>query len=159
MSRIEVFEQILAGDPANTAVLFGLAKEYVDMPVDQIEKLMESPIHEVRAGAMSIMGQCAKGKKCSEERLKELYELYLRRHDDRARARAIERFSQSPRSLSTRGRSCDGARSSGDGRRVSNDFGEWTVSVVLLSALRRGIFIVRYAQIGRLRSGRSDRLI
>ena len=27
-SRIEVFEQILAGDPANTAVLFGLAKEY-----------------------------------------------------------------------------------------------------------------------------------
>ena len=28
MSRIEVFEQILAGEPANTAVLFGLAKEY-----------------------------------------------------------------------------------------------------------------------------------
>ena len=27
-SRIEVFEQILAADPANTAVLFGLAKEY-----------------------------------------------------------------------------------------------------------------------------------
>ena len=61
--------------------LFALAKEYVDMPVAEIEKLMESPIHEVRAGAMSIMGQCAKGKKCSEERLKELYDLYLRRHD------------------------------------------------------------------------------
>jgi len=27
-SRIEVFEQMLTGDPANTAVLFGLAKEY-----------------------------------------------------------------------------------------------------------------------------------
>ena len=27
-SRIEIFEQILAGDPANSAVLFGLAKEY-----------------------------------------------------------------------------------------------------------------------------------
>lgn len=27
-SRIQIFEQILAGDPANTAVLFGLAKEY-----------------------------------------------------------------------------------------------------------------------------------
>ena len=27
-SRIQVFEQILAGDPSNTAVLFGLAKEY-----------------------------------------------------------------------------------------------------------------------------------
>ena len=27
-SRIEIFEQMLAGDPANTAVMFGLAKEY-----------------------------------------------------------------------------------------------------------------------------------
>lgn len=27
-SRIEVFEQMLAAEPANTAVLFGLAKEY-----------------------------------------------------------------------------------------------------------------------------------
>jgi predicted Zn-dependent protease len=27
-SRIDVFEQILQSDPANTAVLFGLAKEY-----------------------------------------------------------------------------------------------------------------------------------
>ena len=27
-SRIEIFEQMLAGDPSNTAVLFGLAKEY-----------------------------------------------------------------------------------------------------------------------------------
>ncbi|MBK8464619.1 MAG: DNA alkylation repair protein [Chloracidobacterium sp.] len=61
--------------------IFKLGKEYANMPVAEIEKLMASPIHEVRAGAMSIMGQCAKGKKCSEERLKELYELYIRRHD------------------------------------------------------------------------------
>ena len=27
-SRIEVFEQMLAGDPGNSVVLFGLAKEY-----------------------------------------------------------------------------------------------------------------------------------
>ena len=27
-SRIDVFEQMLTGDPANTMVLFGLAKEY-----------------------------------------------------------------------------------------------------------------------------------
>jgi len=58
-----------------------LAKEYIDMPVSEIEKLLDSPVHEIRAGGMSIMGQCAKGKKCSEERLKELYDLYLRRHD------------------------------------------------------------------------------
>lgn len=61
--------------------VFALGKEFRDMPVGEIEKLMESPIHEVRAGAMSIMGQCAKGPKCSDERLKELSDLYLRRHD------------------------------------------------------------------------------
>jgi 3-methyladenine DNA glycosylase AlkD len=61
--------------------IFALAKQYSDMPVGEIEKLMESPVHEVRAGALSIMGQCAKDKMCSEERLKELYDLYIRRHD------------------------------------------------------------------------------
>jgi 3-methyladenine DNA glycosylase AlkD len=61
--------------------VFALGKEFSDMPVGEIENLMESPIHEVRAGAMSIMGQCAKGKKCSPERLKDLYDLYIRRHD------------------------------------------------------------------------------
>jgi 3-methyladenine DNA glycosylase AlkD len=61
--------------------IFELAKRYTEMPVAEIEKLLESPIHEMRVGALSIMGQCAKGKKCSEERLKELSDLYLRRHD------------------------------------------------------------------------------
>lgn len=61
--------------------VFALGKEFREMSVGEIEKLMESPIHEVRAGAMSIMGQCAKNGKCSHERLEELYKLYLRRHD------------------------------------------------------------------------------
>jgi 3-methyladenine DNA glycosylase AlkD len=61
--------------------IFKFAKEYIEMPVGEIEKLMESPVHEVRAGAMSIMGQAAKVPKISEARLKELYELYIRRHD------------------------------------------------------------------------------
>lgn len=61
--------------------IFALGKEYVQMPMAEIEKLMESPIHEIRVGAMSIMGQCAKGKKCPPNRLEELYELYIRRHD------------------------------------------------------------------------------
>ncbi len=61
--------------------IFKLGKEFSQMPVGEIEKLMESPIHELRVGAMSIMGQSAKGKRCSEERLKELYDLYIRRHD------------------------------------------------------------------------------
>lgn len=61
--------------------VFTLGKKYRDMPVTEIEKLMESPIHEVRAGAMSVMGQCAKAANCPESRLRELYDLYIRRHD------------------------------------------------------------------------------
>jgi predicted Zn-dependent protease len=34
MNRIEVFKQMLTGDPANTTVLFGLAKEYEKAGLD-----------------------------------------------------------------------------------------------------------------------------
>ncbi len=61
--------------------VFALAKEYIEMPAAEIEKLMESPIHEARAGAMSVMGKSAASKNVQPERLKELYDLYLRRHD------------------------------------------------------------------------------
>ena len=61
--------------------LFALAKEFIDMPLDEVEKLLESPIHEVRAGGCSIMGKQATARKTPESRRRELYELYLRRHD------------------------------------------------------------------------------
>jgi hypothetical protein len=61
--------------------IFKLGKEFQLMPVAEIEKLLDHPVLNVRTGAMSIMGQCAKGKKCTPERLAELYELYIRRHD------------------------------------------------------------------------------
>ncbi len=61
--------------------LFALAKEFIEMPLEQIEKLLESPIHEVRAGAVSIMDFQARGKKTPDRRRKELYDLYIRRHD------------------------------------------------------------------------------
>jgi 3-methyladenine DNA glycosylase AlkD len=61
--------------------VFDLAKRFIDMPVSEIEKLMESDIHEIRAGALSIMGKSASAKRVTPERLKELYDLYIRRHD------------------------------------------------------------------------------
>ena len=61
--------------------VFALAKEFIEMPLDEIEKLLESPIHEARAGALSIMSQQARRKKTSKERRKELFDLYIRRHD------------------------------------------------------------------------------
>lgn len=60
--------------------VFALAKEFIDMPPDQIDQLA-SPIHQVRAGALSIMGNQASRKRTPERRRKELYELYLRRTD------------------------------------------------------------------------------
>ena len=61
--------------------LFALAKEFGDMPIAEIEKLLESPIHEVRAGAVSIMDKASRSKKISERRLQEFFDLYMRRHD------------------------------------------------------------------------------
>jgi 3-methyladenine DNA glycosylase AlkD len=61
--------------------VFSGAKEFIDMTPHEIEKLLESKIHEVRAGGCSIMDKQARLKKTSPERRKELYDLYLRRHD------------------------------------------------------------------------------
>jgi 3-methyladenine DNA glycosylase AlkD len=58
-----------------------LAKEFVDLPPNQIDQLLASPIHQVRAGALSIMGKQATRTQTPEHRRRELYELYLRRTD------------------------------------------------------------------------------
>lgn len=61
--------------------LFALAKEFGEMPITEIEKLLESPVHEIRAGAVSIMDKASRNKKITAARLKEFYDLYMRRHD------------------------------------------------------------------------------
>lgn len=61
--------------------VFALAKEFMEMPPNEIEKLIENPIHEVRVGAVSIMDWQARSKKISAERRKELFDLYIKRHD------------------------------------------------------------------------------
>jgi hypothetical protein len=61
--------------------VFALAKEFIEMPPSEIEKLLESPIHEVRVGGVSIMDWQARSKKTPEARRKELFDLYMRRHD------------------------------------------------------------------------------
>jgi hypothetical protein len=61
--------------------VFALAKEFIDMPPGEIEKLLESPNHEVRVGAVSIMDWQARSRKTAAARKKELFDLYVRRHD------------------------------------------------------------------------------
>jgi 3-methyladenine DNA glycosylase AlkD len=61
--------------------VFTLAQEHIGMAPGEIEKLLESPVHEARAGAVSIMARQYGAKRTTDERRAELYALYLRRHD------------------------------------------------------------------------------
>ena len=61
--------------------VFALASRYAGMPLDQLEELLESPLHEARAGAVKIMAKQSASKAASKQRQKELFELFLRRID------------------------------------------------------------------------------
>jgi 3-methyladenine DNA glycosylase AlkD len=61
--------------------VFELAKEFADMELDELERLLDEPYHEARAGAMRIMATQARGKRTPDAQRKALYDLYLRRHD------------------------------------------------------------------------------
>jgi 3-methyladenine DNA glycosylase AlkD len=61
--------------------IFALAKHFSQLPPGEIEKLLESDYYEARMGAASIMDFQARDKKTSPERKKELFELYINRHD------------------------------------------------------------------------------
>ena len=51
------------------------------MPLHEVDALLDSPVHDVRVGALSIMDKQARSKKVTEAQRKELYELYLRRSE------------------------------------------------------------------------------
>ena len=61
--------------------VFALAKEFMNIELDEVEAMLESPFHEMRVGAVSIMDFQARSKKTTEARRKELFNLYIRRHD------------------------------------------------------------------------------
>lgn len=56
-----------------------VCKQFKDLPLAEIEKLLEDPIHERRLAALIIMTNQA--KRATETEKKELYQLYLRRTD------------------------------------------------------------------------------
>lgn len=61
--------------------LFSVVKDFEGMPVTELEKLLDSDYHEIRAGAISIMDKEARKKKVDPERLKDFFELYIKKHD------------------------------------------------------------------------------
>ena len=65
-----------------TGSIFDLAKEFIDLPPAEIDKLLSDPVHEVRIGALSVMDKQARRNRTSEDRRKELFDLYMG-HSDR----------------------------------------------------------------------------
>ncbi len=61
--------------------IFKLARDCIDMTPVEIERLLESPVHAVRVGAVSIMDWQARRRTTPEERRRALFDLYIRRHD------------------------------------------------------------------------------
>lgn len=61
--------------------IFNLAKQYGDMPIKEVEKLLDSPIHEFRVAGISLMDKQSRVKKTPNERRKEMYDLIMRRTD------------------------------------------------------------------------------
>jgi len=63
------------------ASIFALAKKLVEMPIVEIEKLLQSDYYEARMGAVSIMDFQARNKKTTPTRKKELFDLYIKSHN------------------------------------------------------------------------------
>jgi hypothetical protein len=61
--------------------IFQLAKQFIDMPLAAVERLLDSPYYEARMGAVSIMDFQARSKRKTPEQHRALFDLYLRRHD------------------------------------------------------------------------------
>ena len=61
--------------------VFAAARDFADMGLDQIERLLEQEAHEIRAGALRIMAEQAKARAATDAQRQALADLYLRRHD------------------------------------------------------------------------------
>jgi 3-methyladenine DNA glycosylase AlkD len=61
--------------------VFPVAKRFAQMPLEEIERVLESEYYEVRMGGVSIMDFQARARRTTAEHRRALYELYLRRHD------------------------------------------------------------------------------
>ena len=61
--------------------IFPLAKQFADMSLVDIERLLENKYYEVRMGAVSIMDYQARKRGISADQRKALFDLYIRRHD------------------------------------------------------------------------------
>lgn len=73
--------------PADEAIgmrmrdLFAAAKAASSMPLPEVDGLFDSPVYEVRMGALCILDFRARSRRVTDAERDELYRLYLDRHD------------------------------------------------------------------------------
>lgn len=80
----QAFEQRLTELQApgrSMANLFQCAKEFTLMELDELHRMLDRDEYEMRMGAVCIMDFQARSKKTTVERRRELFELYIGRHD------------------------------------------------------------------------------
>lgn len=77
----EWFAAELGAGPVPMREVFALAKRCVAMPLSEIERLLEHQAQTVRIGAVSVMDAQARQRSTPAGQRRDLYELYLRRHD------------------------------------------------------------------------------
>lgn len=61
--------------------VFSLARQCLAIPIEEVDKLLLHPVHEIRAGALKVMALQAADRRSDDARRKELFDLYLRRRD------------------------------------------------------------------------------
>ena len=81
LARLDALRADAAPARVPMGMLFALAKELLDLPPTEIEVVLDEPDHDARVTAVSVMDWQARRRRTSEQRGRELYELYRRRHD------------------------------------------------------------------------------
>lgn len=66
---------------AKMGAVFALAKSHAGMPLSELERMLDSDVHEMRVGALSIMAKVAAARRTTPDHVAALAEVYLRRHD------------------------------------------------------------------------------
>ncbi len=86
--ELEKLERYFKGEDGSTKALgvkfgdvFKLAEEFMEMPLAEINILLDSDYYEVRMGAVSIMDFQARDKKTPPGQKKKIFDLYFARHD------------------------------------------------------------------------------
>ena len=78
-----VRERILPDEEAfglRMGTLFATAKRYTGMSLDEVDRLLDHPAYEPRLAAFCVLDFKAR-RRLTEDQRRELYDMYLRRHD------------------------------------------------------------------------------